>query len=409
MKKTRLFLLSLFLLLVAAANAQKPNLTIIGDISGLQKGDTITISTIDLPAFEDSVVSTIVVNDTAGFTYRAYIAHDQYFELTYKTNMGKELPADRSGKLFIAQPGDTLTLTGERETIYYSRLSGGIYDEPRLAEYLRVEDSLGAIRGGYARNMEMALAEKDTIAVRKWTEAFNNFYHINPGIERRNALEAKYRNANPQGTLFLLVERLPHLSYMPIEEAKRMYAQYSDEIKRSWYGRKTAKFMKEMEPLALGNPAPDFKLVTMDGDTITNDTFAGKYLLFYHWGLCPGSIQIDKYVCELHDRYKGKGLEVVGLTESVAVIKRLYESTLGSPDDAELNATLGNMLKHPWKEVELETNYPDNQKMADTYHITGWPFFVLLSPKGTLLARNFSVAFNEARRILEKELGNGQE
>lgn len=82
MKKTRLFLLSLFLLLVAAANAQKPNLTIIGDISGLQKGDTITISTIDLPAFEDSVVSTIVVNDTAGFTYRAYIAHDQYFELT---------------------------------------------------------------------------------------------------------------------------------------------------------------------------------------------------------------------------------------------------------------------------------------------------------------------------------------
>lgn len=67
------------------------------------------------------------------------------------------------------------------------------------------------------------------------------------------------------------------------------------------------------------------------------------------------------------------------------------------------------MLKHPWKEVELETNYPDNQKMADTYHITGWPFFVLLSPKGTLLARNFSVAFNEARRILEKELGNGQE
>lgn len=256
MKKTRLFLLSLFLLLVAAANAQKPNLTIIGDISGLQKGDTITISTIDLPAFEDSVVSTIVVNDTAGFTYRAYIAHDQYFELTYKTNMGKELPADRSGKLFIAQPGDTLTLTGERETIYYSRLSGGIYDEPRLAEYLRVEDSLGAIRGGYARNMEMALAEKDTIAVRKWTEAFNNFYHINPGIERRNALEAKYRNANPQGTLFLLVERLPHLSYMPIEEAKRMYDQYSDEIKRSWYGRKTAKFMKEMEPLALGNPAP---------------------------------------------------------------------------------------------------------------------------------------------------------
>ena len=392
-----------------ACTAQKSNFTIIGDITGLQIGDTIEFSTIDLPSWKDSTAFTIIVDDTARFRYRGNLEHDQYFIFTYTTNEGKEIVADRGGKTFIVRPGDTITFTGERENVYYSKINGGIYDEPQLAEYLRVDDSIGLVRGCYMRRLEEARAAGDTAEMYRWGDAFNAFYNGNPGVERVRTLRRAYIDSNRQGTLFLLVERLPRIGYEPIDEMKNIYENYSEQIKESWYGRKTADFIAQMEAIAPGRPAPDFELVTVAGDTITKETYTGKYLLFYHWGLCPGSIYIDKYVCEFYDLYREKGLEVVGLTESVATIRELYERTLNNPREADLNATLGNMLKHKWTEVELETEYPENKKMSETYRISGWPFFVFIGPDGTLLARNFTEAFYETKQILEEEFGNAKE
>ena len=392
-----------------ACTAQKSNFTIIGDITGLQIGDTIEFSTIDLPSWKESTAFTIIVDDTARFRYRGNLEHDQYFIFTYTTNEGKEIVADRRGKTFIVRPGDTITFTGERENVYYSKINGGIYDEPQLAEYLRVDDSIGLVRGCYMRRLEEARAAGDTAEMYRWGDAFNAFYNGNPGVERVRTLRRAYIDSNRQGTLFLLVERLPRIGYEPIDEMKNIYENYSEQIKESWYGRKTADFIAQMEAIAPGRPAPDFELVTVAGDTITKETYTGKYLLFYHWGLCPGSIYIDKYVCELYDLYREKGLEVVGLTESVATIRELYERTLNNPREADLNATLENMLKHKWTEVELETEYPENKKMSETYRISGWPFFVFIGPDGTLLARNFTEAFYETKQILEEEFGNAKE
>lgn len=409
MKIARMIAIALLSASAMACTAQKSNFTIIGDITGLQIGDTIEFSTIDLPSWKDSTAFTIIVDDTARFRYRGNLEHDQYFIFTYTTNEGKEIVADRRGKTFIVRPGDTITFTGERENVYYSKINGGIYDEPQLAEYLRVDDSIGLVRGCYMRRLEEARAAGDTAEMYRWGDAFNAFYNGNPGVERVRTLRRAYIDSNRQGTLFLLVERLPRIGYEPIDEMKNIYENYSEQIKESWYGRKTADFIAQMEAIAPGRPAPDFELVTVAGDTITKETYTGKYLLFYHWGLCPGSIYIDKYVCEFYDLYREKGLEVVGLTESVATIRELYERTLNNPREADLNATLGNMLKHKWTEVELETEYPENKKMSETYRISGWPFFVFIGPDGTLLARNFTEAFYETKQILEEEFGNAKE
>ena len=409
MKIARMIAIALLSASAMACTAQKSNFTIIGDITGLQIGDTIEFSTIDLPSWKDSTAFTIIVDDTARFRYRGNLEHDQYFIFTYTTNEGKEIVADRRGKTFIVRPGDTITFTGERENVYYSKINGGIYDEPQLAEYLRADDSLGLVRGSYMRRLEEARAAGDTAEMYRWGDAFNAFYNGNPGLERVRALRRAYIDSNRQGTLFLLVQRLPDIGYEPIDEMKNIYENYSEQIKESWYGRKTADFIAQMEAIAPGRPAPDFELVTVAGDTITKETYTGKYLLFYHWGLCPGSIYIDRFVCELYDLYREKGLEVVGLTESVATIRELYERTLNNPREADLNATLGNMLKHKWTEVELETEYPENKKMSETYRISGWPFFVFIGPDGTLLARNFTEAFYETKQILEEEFGNAKE
>lgn len=158
MKIARMIAIALLSASAMACTAQKSNFTIIGDITGLQIGDTIEFSTIDLPSWKDSTAFTIIVDDTTGFSYRGNLEHDQYFIFTYTTNEGKEIVADRRGQTFIVRPGDTITFTGERENVYYSKISGGIYDEPQLAEYLRADDSLGLVRGSYMRRLEEARA-----------------------------------------------------------------------------------------------------------------------------------------------------------------------------------------------------------------------------------------------------------
>ena len=135
-----------------------------------------------------------------------------------------------------------------------------------------------------------------------------------------------------------------------------------------------------------------------------------KDMLLYHWGLCPGSIHIDRQVSDLFEKYKDKGLQVVGLTESIADIRSVYESLPAgkktpSPGVDDMRPVLAGMLEHGWIEAELETGHPENRQIMETYAIEGWPFFVLIDPDGTILARNYTNAFYQAKKILDKELG----
>lgn len=113
---------------------------------------------------------------------------------------------------------------------------------------------------------------------------------------------------------------------------------------------------------------------------------------------------------DLFEKYKDKGLQVVGLTESIADIRSVYESLPAgkktpSPGVDDMRPVLAGMLEHGWIEAELETGHPENRQIMETYAIEGWPFFVLIGPDGTILACNYTNAFYQAKKILDKELG----
>ena len=77
--------------------------------------------------------------------------------------------------------------------------------------------------------------------------------HGNPGVERKDMPKA-----NPHGSLYLLIDRIPKLSYTPAKEARRFYKTLSEGLKTSYFGRMYADCMARMEQLAEGKPAPDF-------------------------------------------------------------------------------------------------------------------------------------------------------
>lgn len=395
---------------VSAIASGPQKFAITGKIDGLQKGDTLRFEYIQLPRWEYAPAFEVVVRHPDRFRYRGTQEHDEYYMMTYHPREGKVSGNDRNGKPLIMSPGDRITLTGTADEIYYSAWSGGVYGDPELVEYLRVEDSLGQIRGGYLRRYEEFMEQKDTLAAREYTNKFNLFYDDNPALDRLRALGRKYRDSHPAGTLYLLVEEIPKLNYIPVDKARSAFDTYSEALRESYFGRLYARQVEAMARLAVGQEGPDFTVATVDGRTLTKADFHGKYLLMYHWGMCPGSIAIDRYVRQLYDEYHAKGLEVMGLTESIGTIRQVYESlpedrSTPAPGTDDIRPVLAKMIEHPWIEVELETDRPENQALTEAYAIQGWPFFVLIGPDGTILARDFSPAFSKTVQILNRELG----
>lgn len=257
-----IFGLSAALLVAAASCSRMQSFELSGRIDGLQVGDTLRFERVLLPEWNYEPAFDVVVGEAGAFAYRGEQAHDGYYSMTYHPKSGRAADADRRGKSMIVTGGDRITLTGTAEAIYYCTLGGGIYDDPALSELLYVADSLGRIRSGYSENVRAAFARGDQAEGRRWNELFNRFYADDPGAARKRALNENYRKGHPQGTLYLLVDRIPTVAYRPLAESRAFYEALSEELKSSYFGGVYADFLQRMESLAVGQPAPDFSLVT---------------------------------------------------------------------------------------------------------------------------------------------------
>ena len=76
---------------------------------------------------------------------------------------------------------------------------------------------------------------------------------------------------------------------------------------------------------------------------------------------------------------------------------------VGIPD---IRPVLARMVEHDWAEAELETGHPENTALMKTYAMDGWPFFVFIGPDGTILARGYWEAFEEAQRVIPAAWGD---
>lgn len=409
MKKT---LLSIFLAFTAATalSAQEQKFTVSGNIEGLEAGDTLRFEQIIMPGWKTGNCFDIVLKKDGKFRYKGTQAHDQYYSMRYLPVSGDIPVCDRTGKSIIISDKNHIRLSGTREDIFYCSIDGGIYDEPQLAEYLSVEDSLGRERGYCRRKAKEAYAAGDKETASEYEARFNSFFRDNPGRDRSKALQKKYFDSHPEGTLYTLVEHVLRMDYTPIEDLKSIGEKLSPEAKDSYYGKLFINRIKEIEAIAPGNPAPDFTLTFTDGTSATKDDFKGQYLLIYHWGTCPGSMQIDPEVQDFYREYKDSGLSVVGLTASLEHFRSFADGVEPGSSAPELGiddlkARVTGMLEHPWKEAETGTGHPENQKTADTFMISGLPYFLFIGPDGTILAKDFQPAFYHAKETLQKAVG----
>ena len=409
MARSLLSLLTGLLCMIAGnfTAAAQQAFTLSGDIDGLQIGDTLRFQrTIMYPKWQYEEAFEILIQQANKFHYEGVQAHDQQYLMSYHPKEGAALPCDRPGQTFIVTEGDQIHLEGSSDNIYYCKLTGGLYDDPLLAKALHIEDSLGMIRGSYFRLSAEARQKQDSAAIRKYQDLLSAFDMNAQNQALKDQYYQSYVQAHPEGTLHILLKIYQFAVMLPLEKLKTYYESYSPSLQSSYYGQVFAQQIADRERLSEGQPAPDFTVTATDGRTLSLKDYRGRYILLYHWGLCPGSIAMDSSVCALYHQFKAQGFEVVGLTESIATIRHVYEQLPADqptslPGTDDIRPVLADMLQHPWTEVELNTQYPDNQSITETYQITARPFFILITPEGTIAARGLQSAFNKAKKILE--------
>lgn len=408
----RNIIVSIFSASVLVAAATEQNFTLTGRIEGLQPGDTLRFERTSPPEIESQHAFDIIVEQPDIFSYSGTQSDEQEYLMQLLPKVGKLPECDRYAKIFIVTAGDNISMSGTRDDIYYCTLGGGIYDDPLLSRALQLSDSIAMARTGYLRKATEAQARKDTLEATRYVNLFNNFYRGGSDcvFDRLKKAEEAYKAAHPNGSLYLLVESLKRIKYTPQTESRAFYDNLAPELKYGRFGQKYNRALYAMEALAEGKPAPDFTVTAVDGSKISLGDFKGKYLLIYHWGLCPGSMMIDRYVRDRYNSYAGEKFDVLGLTESIAQIRDIYnglseDSGYTLPNGEDMRTTLGNMQNHPWREVETNTGHPENALLAKAFGVSGLPFFIFIDPDGVILARGFSEAFDRVGKILDDNLG----
>lgn len=132
------------------------------------------------------------------------------------------------------------------------------------------------------------------------------------------------------------------------------------------------ELLDKWEALEVGNPAPVFDGVDIDGNRMALSDFLGTYVYVDVWATWCGPCKYEiPFLEELHDEYKDKNITFISI--SVDRDKESWEKMV---------------TENEMKGVQLFTEDAFRSTIAEEYNIRGIPRFLLIDPEGNILDAN---------------------
>lgn len=152
--------------------------------------------------------------------------------------------------------------------------------------------------------------------------------------------------------------------------------RYADEARKAFPNNSSVQafvnHMAELKPLSVGNKAPDFESMNVQGDTVKLSDFRGQYTLLDFWASwCGPCREENPNIVKHYNEYKDRGFTVLGVS-------------LDNSRDAWLKGIQEDKLS--WTHVSDLQRW--NSQAAQLYKINAIPASFLIGPDGTILAKN---------------------
>lgn len=392
-------ILALVALLAALASCRQTTQTdgfkLSGDLEGLQAGDTLFLKTFLLPDWKEDRVDTILVEKAGTFSAFIPMEHTTFYLLMHQPKVGEPIRSCIRGAEIIARVGDDIQLKGALNYLGAVYHSGGVYEHSLVARY----DSLVS-----ASNTEMIdifsqimkyQDAKQNDSVAKYGQMYNEYRH--PSILKvfRDSLALKVNDMEYAAFMYAS----GFVFDATYEDVKNRLAQFTPEVQNSYFGQILDKQLLVLKNIGVGFSPAEFTVTDKNGQKVSLSDYKGKYVLIYHWGLCPGTFWVNPKIMDLYQKYHEKGFEVLGFTRA-----DLLNSLQGSSDEFKKDERVQGLLNHPWTTVYTEDE--GNGFIAKDLYFSGVPILMLISPDGVTMVRGYTKAYEEVKDILDKNLGN---
>jgi len=297
----------------------------------------------------------------------------------YFKNAGEIIPREMvEGRrlAFYLEPGTgtetkKITVTGDPQKVNGMKISG--------SKTQREFEELNAETAAVRKEMEPVL-----IALRKEKDHEKNAEireQLTPFNERITKITYQFFLDHPNS--YVTADRMIYyVSSLPLESLKKVYANFSPEIRKTDNVIKFAAELKKIESGIPGSMAADFTTTDINGNKLSLSSFKGKYVLLDFWASwCVPCRKGNPHLIELYNKYHAKGFEIIGVSDDDRK-PELWKAAVATDHIGIWNHVLRGL------DMELRMkNLPNPTDISDGFGIHVLPTKILIDPNGKIIGR----------------------
>lgn len=360
MKKTSLAALSL--VAIAAASCSQKH-TIEGNISGWDNDSIIVISS---NINGESAIDTIVANN-GQFAYD--VAPTDTVQLTIVRNNDVVESASRGQYILSANQINVLVAGSQKIAIKGQQSNDKLTYTSKGSEFEESKSKLNKERADLNAKIDMLQLQADSmISAGAPREVIMPVFEEQMGVRQQlQIVELEYAKSNPNSdySAFVLISQ-------PLDTIALYYPNLSESVRNGIFMKSLNQMMAQYEvkqkkmiakeQIAVGLPAPNFTLKSLDGSDISLYDIKDKYIVLDFWGnWCGWCVKGFPEMKKCYAKYKNK-LEIVGID---------------CGDKEEVWKAAVAKYELPWTQL---INGQGDQDMTVLYAIEGFPTKIIIDP-----------------------------
>ena len=348
--------------------------TIVGQIEGLDPGDSVVLASWHASQQKWVADENVAVKKPGQFTIKTADKNEMLRLFIVPAGDTVDVSDTRAPHLKLFAEGlGKYTVKGTVQDFPNAHIQGGVYDYPEV----RRIDSLNILQRGL-REEYASLDRADTAGIsgfrQRWDAVADSI------LLAQRAIAGKY--SDHHFASWVLADLGFSSDAQEIEWIDSLYQALSEKVKKGLYGRNVKKRVDYVRGSAVGAQAPDFALVSLEGDTLRLADFRGGWTVLDFWASwCGPCRRANPHMVSLYRKYHPVGLEVLGVA-------------VWDQDAAWREAVAQDAL--PWANVRDREGTKDLDEVSQIYAVNAVPTTLLIDPQGKIVYRGHPMNIDSA-------------